>query len=530
MTRRPFPALPGPASIILIATALVLNHAIAQASPQPGPAIFLHVQSAAVSKNTCGALNISDCYQAVTRADLAQPDAGPYYFVYLLAYTESPINALSGLQCGLFYQDQQAGGMLDGVGLDIYSWHLCAPLEFPSPSPNSWPQPGSGNLIAWPSFACPPGPLVVAGYFYVGAYSPDILAVIPRPADSKAALASCASQEYTIPTFQLGRVAFSAGATEQGCNGCLAGYPNCPPLPWPPVSPGPTALSLHLARPPLTQPLCSALGEISCENLTVSGMSSGAGEHYYAYVLASIGGLRGLSVVKFGIDYDNGTPGGATNHQGLDILSWTRCGLASMYYNSNWPNPGTWMQLGWDYSTTGCPDLGSTLVAGYFYLSAYSADILRLTPPAGEPTATLADCGYTYRQLDGTQLGHAGFSPDGSLSGCRPCTDSCQPTSGVGGNYPDPKNARLEILSAQPARVGTPVDLLASSPGGSADLAIFDVSGRRIRRLPAASGTSGGVLTRWDLRDDSGHSVTPGVYFVRLSARAQLVKRLVVLP
>jgi hypothetical protein len=201
-----------------------------------------------------------------------------------------------------------------------------------------------------------------------------------------------------------------------------------------------------------------------------------------------------------------------------------------MLRDSNWPDPGTSMKLARDYYTTGCPDLGSTVVAGYFYVSAYSADVLRLTPPAGQPTATLADCNYTYRELDVSQLGQVAFSPDGSLTGCGPCTDSCQQTSAAGGNYPDPENARLEILSAQPARLGGPVELLATSPGGPADLAIFDVAGRRIRRLPAASGTSGDVLMRWDLRDDSGHTVTPGVYFVRLTARTQLVKRLVVLP
>jgi hypothetical protein len=528
MTRRPALAIPGPGTIIQIATALLLWPGIAQASPQPAPSIFLHVQPATSSKNPCASLNISNCYETVTRGDLAEPEVGPYYFIYLLANTQPSISNLGGLQCGLFYQDYQAGGMDDGVGVDIYSWHPCSSLEFPSASPNAWPQPGSSNLMTWSSETCQSGPLVVAGYFYVGAYSPDILAVVPRPSDSRAVLASCASQEYTIPTLQLGRVAFSAGATDDGCNGCLGGWPDCPPLPWPPVSSGPTALSLHLAEPP--QASCSPTGAGSCDAFVVSGVSSEAGEHYYAYVLASIGGLRGLSGVSFGIDYDGGTPGGATNNQGLDILSWTRCGNASMLYDSSWPNPGTAMKLAWDYSTTGCPDLGSTVVAGYFYVSAYSTDFLRLTPPPGSPTARLTDCGFTVRELDVTQLGQAAFSPDGSLPGCRPCTEGCPSTSAVGGSHPAPENTRLEILSAQPVRSGAQVSLRATSAGGSADLTVFDVSGRRIRRLPAASATSGDGLTRWDLRDDSGRAVPPGVYLVRLSARSPLVKRLVVIP
>lgn len=428
-------------ALLWLAATLLLVPRVVPASPQPGPSIFLHAQPAAVSKNPCGALNITNCYDAVTRGDLAQPGIGPYYYVYLLAYVEPPVNNLGGLQCGIFYQSNQAGGMLDGVGVDIYSWHLCAPLEFPTPSPNAWPQPGSGNLLAWPSPSCQTGPLVVGGYFYTGAYSADILAVTPRPVDDRATLADCASQEHVLPTHQLGRVAFSAGATDEGCNGCLGGWPGCPPLPWPPPSTGPTALSLHLARPPLTEPLCSALGAISCDTLTVSGMSSAAGEHYYAYLLASIGGLQGLSGVEFGIDYDGGTPGGATNQQGLDILSWARCGPASMLYDSDWPDPGTAMKLAWDYSTSGCPDLGSTIVAGYFYVSAYSADILRLTSPAGLPAARLTDCVYEVTELQGNQLGQAAFSPDGSLFGCRPCTGQCdEPTPVVRSTWGSIKN------------------------------------------------------------------------------------------
>ncbi len=524
MIRRSSPESAALCGIILVASALALGHTDVQASPQPGPAIFLHARPANATKNPCADLNITNCYQVETRGDMAQPDVGPYYFVYLLANGNPQFTGLSGLQFGLFYQDNQAGGMLDGAGVDIFSWHPCVPLEFPS---QGWPQPGSGNLMIWPAPDCQTAPLVVAGYFYTGAYSPDILAVTPRPVDSRASVTNCASQELVLSTSHLGRVAFSAGATDYGCNGCLGG---CPPLPWPPVSPGPTALSLHLARPPLPPSTCSALGPISCDTLATSGTSSGAGEHYYAYVLASIGGLRGLSQIRFGIDYDGGTPGGATNLQGLDILSWTRCGPGSMVYDSNWLNPGASMTLTWDYSMTGCPDLGSTVVAGYFYVSAYSADVLRLTPPAGSSTARLRDCVFTVTDLDVARLGHAAFSPDGSLAGCRPCTEPCAATAGAGGNTPAPGNARLEILSAQPARIGAPVHLLAASPGESADLGIFDVSGRRVRRLPAISAGSEDGLTRWDLRDDSGHTVTPGVYFVRLSARTRLVKRLVVVP
>lgn len=61
-------------------------------------------------------------------------------------------------------------------------------------------------------------------------------------------------------------------------------------------------------------------------------------------------------------------------------------------------------------------------------------------------------------------------------------------------------------------------------------LDIVDTSGRRVRELAAggASGSAGGA--RWDLRDDSGRRVAPGVYWARLRAgtaqsRAKVVVR-----
>jgi len=51
---------------------------------------------------------------------------------------------------------------------------------------------------------------------------------------------------------------------------------------------------------------------------------------------------------------------------------------------------------------------------------------------------------------------------------------------------------------------------------GAADLEIFDVRGRRVRRLVEADDRVGRHTASWDLRDDSGESVASGVYFARL--------------
>ena len=62
-----------------------------------------------------------------------------------------------------------------------------------------------------------------------------------------------------------------------------------------------------------------------------------------------------------------------------------------------------------------------------------------------------------------------------------------------------------------------------------ARVAIFDVTGRRVRELARGRRTAGEHLVSWDGRDDSGRSVAGSVYFVRLEVdgHAPAVKRIV---
>jgi hypothetical protein len=49
-----------------------------------------------------------------------------------------------------------------------------------------------------------------------------------------------------------------------------------------------------------------------------------------------------------------------------------------------------------------------------------------------------------------------------------------------------------------------------------ADLDVLDTSGRRVRTLIAGTASRGPNLATWDLRDDAGRRVAPGLYFARL--------------
>jgi hypothetical protein len=54
---------------------------------------------------------------------------------------------------------------------------------------------------------------------------------------------------------------------------------------------------------------------------------------------------------------------------------------------------------------------------------------------------------------------------------------------------------------------------------GRAEIAVFDLTGRRVRSLLRADRhPSGRFETVWDLRDGNGRIVAPGVYFIRLDA------------
>ncbi|TPW15945.1 MAG: hypothetical protein FD129_814 [bacterium] len=159
---------------------------------------------------------ISDSSQVVTTGSV-RSGSGPNYFVFLLAAPER-LNSMAGALLGITYDLGASNGINNNRGIDIYAWHLCATLEFGSPAP-SWPAPGSGNLITWDAVNnCQTGQWAVAGYFYLTAFHPDRLSIIPRPADNRAVVASCNSLEANVPLANLGFAEFSIGGTRPGCN------------------------------------------------------------------------------------------------------------------------------------------------------------------------------------------------------------------------------------------------------------------------------------------------------------------------
>ena len=79
-------------------------------------------------------------------------------------------------------------------------------------------------------------------------------------------------------------------------------------------------------------------------------------------------------------------------------------------------------------------------------------------------------------------------------------------------SHPNPFNPSTRIRFSLPAEM--PVRLT-----------LFDVAGRKVRSLAAATLPAGAHDVVWDGRDDRGHSVGSGVYFYRLEAGSRILSR-----
>jgi hypothetical protein len=105
-------------------------------------------------------------------------------------------------------------------------------------------------------------------------------------------------------------------------------------------------------------------------------------------------------------------------------------------------------------------------------------------------------------------------------------------------NYPNPftplgnfarstKGSRIALSSG--VNPGTVIGFLISVVS-DVELAIYDVTGRRVRTLVHGKQNAGLHTVSWDGRDSRGQAVASGIYFYRLVADGQiLVRRMVVI-
>ena len=93
-----------------------------------------------------------------------------------------------------------------------------------------------------------------------------------------------------------------------------------------------------------------------------------------------------------------------------------------------------------------------------------------------------------------------------------------------------PEAVALSPAAPNPSRGDGASFRFALPRTGSVSLALYDVTGRRVRTIVDGILDSGMHVSRWNGRDDSGHALKPGIYLVHLRANGvQITQRLVVI-
>lgn len=192
--------------LLTTAMALGLGTTASLAGQNAGAKILLHLLPV-TTKNACGSRGVVPCSSANVNGQV-----GPYYYAYLVVADGNATAGLGGLQCGINYP-QYTGS---GGGIAVYSWTLCATLEFTS---TGWPNSGGGNLITWDTLnrcqrtepaGTGTGVVAAAGYFYLGAYSAGSVSITPRPVDGRAKVGDCETNEDLV-----GGIGFPSGNPSQ---------------------------------------------------------------------------------------------------------------------------------------------------------------------------------------------------------------------------------------------------------------------------------------------------------------------------
>jgi hypothetical protein len=170
-------------------------------------------------------------------------------------------------------------------------------------------------------------------------------------------------------------------------------------------------------------PRCSDLRPIACSDQTAK--VTGGLQDYYAILCVFNGDDElGIAGMEFGIDYDSG------NQSGVDVTSWNLCADLE-WMDDTWPDAGsggiiTWTNVENCQKTVPGDALdGVTAIAGFFTITAYSTDRLRVVThdkANNQKVLAVADCSSSESALDPTQqAGYLGFSSDLSEKGSIPC-------------------------------------------------------------------------------------------------------------
>lgn len=221
--------------LIALSALMFLGSTPVQGGPNSSAVLALHATGVAM-KNQC-AVGRQPCTSLRTEWSTYNPVTGEGAgFTYVLVMEANATEGIAGVEFGIAYNDTSLEGVdFFDTGGSYPGWTSCADLTF---AETGWPASGTGILLTWnPTTHCQQvepggtgtGVVAVAGYFYVAAYSADVLRITPRPSSGLASVSSCAGVEDIISTDRLGSAAYSEDGSLLGKLVCNYGLPPCMP-------------------------------------------------------------------------------------------------------------------------------------------------------------------------------------------------------------------------------------------------------------------------------------------------------------
>jgi flagellar hook capping protein FlgD len=160
------------------------------------------------------------------------------------------------------------------------------------------------------------------------------------------------------------------------------------------------------------------------------------------------------------------------------------------------------------------------LIANYWNGSTYAVQIRNPVTGAVKFTSTTTSCGvwdiYLVDLNNDLLPDHILATASGVI--CSPTVMMIGNTGTVSAPGNGVQGMRETLLPARPNPFGGQVALsyTLASPG-KAELEVFDVAGRMVRRLGGDRMEAGEHRVDWDGRDQSGRSLEAGMYFYRLN-------------
>lgn len=450
------------ASLSLIVSVLFLAGLAprSRAGTQDGARIALHLTThASKATSRCDTWDVP-CTEFQTNGTV-----GVSYDAYLVVADADPEVGVAGLSCGISYNQ-----ML-GTGVDIFTWSFCGALQFPTNGDNGlpWPDAGAGNRMTWDmSSDCQrslvaghesEGAHVVAGSFYLYAYSNDVFSVTANTQLTRAeelAVADCGGNSTYLDAAAAGNLHFSHEGTNRGYNPCT-GVEDPPPSPDEPPPPPPNpeprpeptdsqaaAFMLHVAEAGNARTVCQDAPLHKTDVVTVGTSEHNGKSVYYVYVLGTPHTHYksyydptlvndGLLALRFGIYYED-SQGEGDKSGPLKVFSWNSCG-ASGGTRGDWPAPLSGNTLVMDWCET-----AEVVPFGYFYVAAYAPSTMSLVgfPATGKVEYSTCAGTQEFTPVDPVQVGWValhggsiGLDTDGCNPAVEPCTQSPTPVRSI---------------------------------------------------------------------------------------------------